>query len=171
MVSENGSDLYEQLKKAEPMRDVELPKDELIELGDDEIDYGNGGNGNGNGGNGEDDDFLKPRSATSALGMKKLSDVQTAIKIMNPDLGDVDLNNLVWGRTFPDVYNPLSKMLVKDLLLRSKGRPDVSVVSIMVKVNTGLSKSIDGEAIIDHLALMGVRRAEEERDKNSLLGA
>jgi hypothetical protein len=153
-------DLYNSLREIKPLRNIELP-DEL-EFGGIDID--------------ESDDMpssnavIRPRSATGALGMHKLSDMQTALQYLNDDLGE-DLNHMVYGRTFPDVYNPLSKMLVKDILLKSKGNPHISVVNTITRVNTALSKSIDGEAIIDLLTLMGAKRAvDDEKEKNSMLG-
>jgi predicted nucleic acid-binding Zn-ribbon protein len=111
----------------------------------------------------------RPRSATGSFGMHKLTDMQSALLHLSPDLGE-DLNHIFASRIFPDIYRPFQRMLVKDILFRTRGDYSVSVVSLIAKTNTVLSSAIDGEHIIDVETLMsGARR--EEAAKESMLGA
>jgi hypothetical protein len=75
------------------------------------------------------------------------------------------------SRTFPDVYNYLFEILVKDMVKKSlaSGSP-ISVPEAMAYVNTALSISIDGEGRIDEITIAKghIAQAEEEKNKSVL---
>ena len=99
----------------------------------------------------------------------KLSDMQTADKRLFPDLGYNHLNNIQVSRVFPDVYNPISRILVKDLIRNSDS--DMRVAEAIATVNTSVSIGIDGEGRIDELGLAGVSHEENlEKEKTKNLG-
>ena len=99
-------------------------------------------------------------------GSRKPTDFQVADKRLNPDLLHRHLNILEVSRTFPDVYNPLFRILVKDLV-RNTG---LSVAEAIAYVNTALSISIDGEGRLDIIAIarQGALASEEEKNKGAI---
>lgn len=138
--------LFEDMSGIEPPRDV------------DEVEK-TGGNGDG------DHEDLEARIE----GSPKLSDMQTAVKQLNPDLGYKHLNVIQVSRTFPDVYNPLLRILVKSLIRTALCKNiKLSVAEAIAYVNTALSISIDGEGRIDIIHCLGRAVAEVEKDKNSM---
>ena len=90
----------------------------------------------------------------------KLSDLQSALQVLLPKLQSY-LNVLQVSRVFPDIYNPLFRLLVKDLLMTDE---NLSVGEAIAYVNTALSIAIDGEGRIDVIALYG-RASETEMEK------
>ena len=98
-----------------------------------------------------------------------LSDMQTADKRLFPNMGEkrTHLNILQVSRVFPDHYNPLLSMLVKDLLMND---PDLSVSEATTYAHTALSIAIDGEGRIDELQLMGSAIKTEQEKLNSKIG-
>jgi len=80
---------------------------------------------------------------------RKMSDIQILDKRLNPDLKIDYLNVQTMGRVFPDSYNPLFNMQVKDLM-RRKG---MSMTEAATYVNTSLSMAIDGEHILDTIQI------------------
>ncbi len=146
---------FEKMKQVVPPREIELPSED--------------GEGDG-GGHGT----LEERMETSP----KLSDMQTADRRLNPDLGYRHLNIMQMSRVFPDVYNPLFRIMVKDLIRRSRAEKNedgiakrMTVAEAIAYVNTALSMAIDGEARIDEINIMGRAIAEDvEKTKNSMGG-
>jgi hypothetical protein len=98
-----------------------------------------------------------------------LSDMQTADKRLFPDMGEKrkHLNILQVSRVFPDHYNPLLSMLVKDLLMND---PDLSVSEATTYAHTALSIAIDGEGRIDELQLLGGAIKTENEKTAAKLG-
>ncbi len=97
-----------------------------------------------------------------------LTDIQSLDKGMFPDLGYNHLNFLMVSRVFPDTYNPLQSILVKDLLMNN---PDLSVAEAIALVHTSESIAIDGEGRIDKLALGGaVHDDEAKKDEAKGMG-
>ena len=112
----------------------------------------------------------RPSSGTSMFNRPKLSDMQAVTEKLCPDIGE-DLNHITAGRTFPEVYRPLQRMLVKDRLWQTRGDMGVTLTSCIARTNTVLSMSIQGEHIIDLLTLYGgVKRDEAARDGGGQLG-
>jgi len=90
----------------------------------------------------------------------KLSDLQSALQFLLPKLQGY-LNIIQVGRVFPDIYNPLLSILVKDLLADDD---EMSVATAIAYANTALSIGIDGEGRIDVIGLYG-RASETEVEK------
>lgn len=136
------NDLFSKMSEITPLRDTELEDGDLEE---DESEHG----------------ALEERIE----GSRKLTDFQVADKRLNPDLGFRHLNILEMSRTFPDVYNPMFRILVKDLIKNS----NLSVAEALSYVNTALSISIDGEGRIDviQIAKGQVTQAETEQNKGT----
>jgi hypothetical protein len=116
----SANQIWSQIKSIVPEREVEIPES----TGDD--------------GHGE----IESRIDSN----RKPTDFQILDKRLNPDLGIKHLNWMQMGRTFPDVYIPLFKILVFDLI---KNHPELTVAEDIAIVNTALSISIDGEGRID----------------------
>lgn len=96
-------------------------------------------------------------------GARKPSDLQVADKRLFPDLGVKHLNVQEAARIFPDNYNPLFRIQVKDLIKNT----GMSVAEAITYVNTSLSIGIDGEGRLDEIALMKNGNAGTgEEDKN-----
>ncbi len=132
-------DIFKDMSAIEPPRDEELEDDDLEE------------NEDGHG-------TLEERIE----GSRKLTDFQTLSKVLNP-VFKVDYLNLVSkGRTFPDNYNDMADVFVKDLI--KMGYP---VPEALANVNTALSKSIDGESTIDNIVAYtrGNKEATTEQNK------
>jgi len=135
--------LFREMSEVNPPRKVELPDEDF--------------SGDGAGEFGEAGERIK------------LSDLQVADRRLNPDLSENKkmpyLNYLQMGRTFPDVYNPLFRILTKYVIKRT-GKP---VAEAMALVNTALSISIDGEGRIDEIALAkGLAEIKGEQEKAKL---
>lgn len=150
--------LFNEMATVEPRRNVELAdegdaEDRIVDDGGDTL-----------------DDRIKYSP--------KLTDMQVADKRLNPDLGFDHLNIIQMGRTFPDVYNPLFRILTKSLIRSSltkeadngKGKnKKITVAEAIAKVNTALSISIDGEGRLDEIHILGSSvRDNEEKSKNNL---
>lgn len=93
-----------------------------------------------------------------------LSDMQTADRRMFPDMKRGHWNRALVSRTFPDVYNPLTRINVKGAIRDDMDKPSAerqSLAEIITDVNTCLSISIDGEGRIDELGLAGVAHDEK----------
>ena len=132
--------IYQNMSAVEPELEV---KDDI--LGDEKTEYSS----------------LKDRMNVSP----KLTDMQTADKRLFPDLGYPHLNDVQVSRIFPDVYNPMSRILVKDLIRNSD--ENMRVAEAIATVNTAVSIAIDGEGRIDELGLAGVSHEENmEKEKN-----
>jgi len=96
-----------------------------------------------------------------------LTDVQSALRQLFPKSENSWLDNVQMSRVFPDVYNPLARIFVKDLIQNSNG--DLSVAEAIAGVNTSMSIGIDGEGRIDVIAIMGKAADNEiEKEKNKL---
>lgn len=142
---EEGAQIFQEMSAIAPELDVDVGGEAAIE--DD-------GDGDGH------------RSLEEVMaGTPNLSDMQAADRRLYPDLGEKYLNHIQVSRVFPDVYNPMARILVKDLLQKSNG--DLSVAEAIANVNTGMSIGIDGEGRIDMLGLVGkATDAEVEKEKN-----
>ncbi len=99
-----------------------------------------------------------------------LSDMQTADRRLFPDMKRPHLNRLLVSRVFPDVYNPLFRINVKDAIKSDMSKPlaeQQTVGEIITDINTAMSIPIDGEGRIDELGLAGVAHDEKlEVEKN-----
>jgi hypothetical protein len=102
---------------------------------------------------------------------RKMSDFQIADMRLNPDLSNNGLTPylqmITMGRTFPDVYNDLLNIFVKDIL---RSTP-LTATQAIASANTALSESIDGEARIDTIVMIkgaGESKTEEEKKKLGL---
>lgn len=99
----------------------------------------------------------------------KLSDMQTADQRLFPDLaGKLPIqwiNKLMVSRVFPDIYNPLFRICVKELVRNT----EMSVAEAIAYVNTAISIAIDGEGRIDEIRITG-RAAEAESEKSKAVG-
>lgn len=138
-----GDDLFSKMEELNPLRDDEIEDDDL-----------------------EDDDGEPITLSESIDRNRKLTDLQIADKRLNPDLGYRFLNVTQMSRTFPDSYNPLFIIYVKDLIKKSlaKGVP-ISVAEAIAYVNTALSISIDGEGRIDEIVVTKGRGQVEDQNK------
>lgn len=145
--NETTNDLYNQLAGIEPPRDI--PKD------DEESES-------------EDKDGRKTFTERVAE-HPNLSDMQAFDKRLFPDLGKRHLNGIMISRVFPDNYNPLGAILVKDLL---RDDEELTVGEAIAYVHVAESVAIDGEGRIDELALAGVVHQENivKDQNNKLLG-
>lgn len=95
-----------------------------------------------------------------------LTDMQTADKRLFPDLRQQHLNDMQVARVFPDIYNPMYHILVKDLLKKTGS----SVAEALANVNTAMSIGIDGEGRLDELGLIGrASQVEMEKSKNPIV--
>ena len=113
------------------------------------------------------DDGNKMVNSSRAFGVPKLSDAQSVLKQLFPDLGKPYLNNLMIGRVFPDLYNDLFDIIVKGLL---QDNPQMTVDEAIVIAEVALSVPIDGEGRIDTLALInGQQSLELEKGKKDLI--
>lgn len=141
-----AGDLFRNMSEIAPLRNEEL-EDEDFEKDGDEDEHGT----------------LEERIE----GSRKLTDFQVADKRLNPELGFRHLNVLQMSRTFPDIYNPMFRILVKDLIKNSQ----MSVAEALAYVNTALSISIDGEGRIDviQIARGHIVQTEEEKNKGVAL--
>ena len=96
-----------------------------------------------------------------------LTDVQSALRQLFPKSDKPWMDNIQMARVFPDVFNPLSRLLVKDMIQNSDG--DLSLAEAISIVNTDMSIGIDGEGRIDTIAIMGKAADNEiEKEKNKL---
>jgi hypothetical protein len=133
-------DLYNGLASIEPERDIAL------------VDESNP--------SGDNHKTMKERIEESP----NLSDMQTADRRLFPDMRRAHLNRAQVGRTFPDVYNPLYRINVKDAIktdMTKLPEEQQTIGEILTDVNTALSISIDGEGRIDELGLAGVAHDEK----------
>ena len=93
-----------------------------------------------------------------------LSDMQTADRRLFPDMKRAHLNRMQVSRIFPDVYNPLFRINVKDAIksdMLKTLEEQQTVAEIITDVNTSASIAIDGEGRIDELGLAGVAHDEK----------
>ncbi len=141
-------DLFSQSNEIQPLREVDEGEDDLDTDGDGE-------------------ESLEERME----GGRKLTDFQTLSKVLNPNFGYSHLNLVAIGRTFPDVYNFYFSILVKGLIKRSLalGKP-IRIDEAIAIVNTALSKSIDGEGIIDNIVAYTKGHQEVTTEQNKGIG-
>ena len=116
-----------------------------------------------------DDDEGDHRSLSQRMAdSPKLSDMQTFDRRLFPDLGYTHLNNLQLARIFPDSFNPLQNILIKDLLQRDDG---LTVGECIATVHTSATIAIDGEGRLDELGLAGVSHEETMvKEQNKMIG-
>lgn len=144
--SDDADQLFNKQSEFSPLRDTELEDEDLSE---------------------DEHGVLEDRME----GGRKPTDYQVLAKILNPDFGYKHLNLVATGRTFPDVYNYLFSILVKDLIKKSLAEgASLSVAEAMATVNTALSKSIDGEGILDNIAAYTKGHVSEVEEKNKNIG-
>jgi hypothetical protein len=151
---------FNNLKQIQPMRDEEDNKGVDDEPVIDDI-----------GGKVSDDSggSTNPYSGTGQFGTRKETDTQTVTRLLNPDLGK-DLNHITASRVFPDVFRAYQRMLVKSLIFKNRGKTEGSIVPYIAMTNTALTMAIDGEHIIDMLALIGGTKRDEAAKENNSLG-
>ncbi len=93
-----------------------------------------------------------------------LTDAQTAIQVLLPDLIKRWLNVLQVSRIFPDTYNHFFRIFIKDLMRTDRG---MTLAEAIAYVSTALSIAIDGEGRIDILGVIGrASQMEMEKDKS-----
>jgi hypothetical protein len=110
---------------------------------------------------GGDDD-----SGTLSQRMKsspKLSDAQTFDLRLFPAMKKEWLEILQVSRVFPDTYNHLFRIFVKDLMREDR---KLTLAQAIAYVHTSLSIAIDGEGRIDELALSGATSNKADEDKS-----
>ena len=111
------------------------------------------------GGGSDEDQSLEERLESG----RKPTDLQIADKRLFPDLAGVKhLNVQQMSRVFPDVYNPLFRIQVKDLIKNT----GMSVAEAIAYVNTSLSIAIDGEGRLDLIAVAKNGNVQTEDEKN-----
>jgi len=144
---------FDNLKQIQPMRDEESKEsEEELEINDSD-DGGSSNSGN-----------------TDPFGIRrKETDTQTVTRLLNPDLGK-DLNHITASRVFPDAFRPYQRMLVKSLIFKNRDKMVGSIVPYIATTNTALTMAIDGEHIIDMLALIGGTKRDEAAKENNTLG-
>lgn len=147
MADEQKDTQWESFSELVPERtDVELPEEESELLGDSED--------------------MERGSLTRRMKLSpKLSDAQTFDLRLFPDLGTQYLNHLMVSQVFPDNYNHLLSIIVKDLMRRDK---TLTLTEAIVLANTALSIGLDREGRIDTLVLSGAAQAQAEEEKNKL---
>jgi hypothetical protein len=135
--------------------DVSLPDGDLSGIGN---------SGDNQNGGAASYGSLSQRMANSP----KLSDAQTFDLRLFPQMKTQWLNILQVSRVFPDTYDDLFMIFVKDLLSEYK---DMTVGEAIALVHTSLSIAIDGEGRIDELQLASGMGIQSDGDKNkSTLG-
>lgn len=113
----------------------------------------NNGNG-GDGGHSDVDDMI----ATS----RKKSDIEIVIAKLFPDFPVKWLNALLVSRVFPDAFNHMQWLCVKELVATTK----MTVVEAVAYVYSVLSIAIDGEGRIDGIHIIGQgAQADESKMK------
>jgi hypothetical protein len=117
----------------------------------------NGGNG-GDGGHSDVDDAI----ATS----RKKSDIEIVIAKLFPDFPVKWLNALLVSRVFPDAFNHMQWLCVKELVATTK----MTVVEAVAYVYSVLSIAIDGEGRIDGIHIIGQGGQGEEAKSKAGLG-
>ncbi len=132
-------DLFEEMSLAELPLDVE--------------------NGDGDFGDNEREATFEERSATP-----KLTDIQSLIKTLVPDLGIDWLTKLQLARVLPEYYNALKDIVIKTLIKSGK-----NVTEAIALAEVALT-SIDGETRIDIIHIGKGAQAEEEKKKETLRG-
>lgn len=140
--SSESVDLFSKMSEITPLRDVELE--------DEDLDKGDG-----------EHETLEERIDSG----RKLTDFQTLSLILNPDFGYKHLNLLAKGRTFPDSFSPLDIIMENDLIKRGVPVPEAIAI-----VYTVLTKSIDGEGIIDNIVAYTKGHATEIEENNKGAG-
>jgi hypothetical protein len=110
----------------------------------------NGGNGDGESGHGDIDDIM----ATS----HKRSDIEIVIAKLFPEFPVKWLNALLVSRVFPDAFNHMQWLCVKELVATTK----MTVVEAVAYVYAVLSIAIDGEGRIDGIHIIGQGGQPEE---------
>ncbi len=136
--SESANGVYEKIAKIIPERNVEMPGE-------------------------EDGDIRNKTASERAAESPNLSDMQTFVKQLYPNLITKWLNALQMARIFPETINKLSRIFVKQLL---RDNPDISLAEAIAYVETALTIAIDGEGRIDLLAVAGVSHTENlEKEK------
>jgi hypothetical protein len=96
---------------------------------------------------------------------RKKSDIQIVIEKLFPEFPQDWLNKVLVSRVFPDAYNHLLMMGVKELVSTT----EMSVVQATMYMNSVLSMAIDGESRIDAIHIVGRgAEIEETKAKNSM---
>ncbi len=130
---------YSSLAKEEKEREVELAK-----------------------GEGEDGD--KSRSLSEKLDeIGDLTDMQSAVKQLFPgELGGKIYNALMIARIAPDVFIPMLRLIVVEIIMQSAPNKPISVVEVMTVIYTLASIGLDGKGRIDQIELAGASKDTEE---------
>ncbi len=109
---------------------------------------------------------LSKRMAESS----NMSDMQSSLAMLFPEFLIKYLNYLPVARILPEQFIPLLRMITKKAI--REFCPKYSVTEIEIMVYTALTKGIDGEGIIDILAIAGAAKslAEKEIDRKLMAG-
>lgn len=132
----------------------------------------------------EPDILDAPRSGNSGYsntpgflgGGAKLTDVQAAFKQLVVSTPFPWLDIIQRSRIFPDIYYPMSRILVKGIIRESIRmykkkmiEAPVSLVTAEAYTNTVMSIAIDGEGIFDILQLVGASQAQERAKEDKII--
>ncbi len=132
-----------------------IPERDDVKIPDDDLDDVMGG--------GEPN--VESSSGTLSQRMKlspKLTDAQTFDLRLFPSMKKEWLEILQVSRVFPDTYNHLFRIFVKDLMREDK---KITLAQAIAYVHTALSIAIDGEGRIDELALSSGAMQKEDDSK------
>ena len=115
----------------------------------------------------DDDDEVEHQTLEQGMASPNLSDMAIADKRLFPKTGYDHLDMLMVSRVWPDSYNPLQSILVKDLLRHD---PKLRLAEAIVLVSTPQSIAIDGEGRLDTLTALGSSAATEQKNDMKNLG-
>lgn len=111
------------------------------------------GGGNGDGNHGDVDDIM--------LTSRKRSDIEIVISKLFPEFPIKWLSYLLVSRVFPDAFNNILWLCVKELVATSK----MTVVEAVATVYAVISIAIDGEGRIDGIHIIGQGSQADEANK------
>lgn len=117
---------------------------------------GNGGNGDNSGGHG-DIEWEMTHS-------RKKSDIQSAYDMLFPEIPVEWLKHLRISRVFPDAFNYMLSLGVKELLRTTK----MTMGEAVAYVESVLTIAIDGEGRLDGIHIIVHGGVEEQKDQNKV---
>lgn len=95
------------------------------------------------------------------------SDIEIALKELFADLGIDYLNVIQKARIFPDTFNHLFNILVKEVMRNDR---TMTLGKATALVETALTIAIDGEGRIELLGVVGALKKANEEEKLKTLG-
>lgn len=117
----------------------------------------------------EEGDGAKAKSLAEKLEeVADLTDMQSAVKQLFPgELGGKIYNALMIARIAPDVFIPMLRLIVVDIIMQSDPNKPISVVEVMTVIYTLASIGLDGKGRIDQIELAGASKDVEDLEKLS----